>query len=421
MIQVFYKGVKYMPVKKVIVVGGGAAGMTAGIVARRNGCDVVILEQMNRVGKKILATGNGRCNLTNENIEISRYHGKNPKFAINALKQFDVEQTVQFFEYMGISCKVEDGGKIYPWSDQASSVLDVLRYEIERLGIEERVESGVKSIYPVKKGFKVLLRNGEELKGDRVILAAGGKAAPNLGSNGSGYGLVIPLGHKLVEPFPALVQLRLKASFLKALKGVKFIGRAAVGIDDKELRWEIGEILFTDYGISGPPIFQLSRKAGEELQAGRNPWIEVDMFPGYSQEELSEMLRTKFGYQPQKSLDFSFVGLLNKRLIPVILREAGIEDIKKQTQCINKNEFENIIKILKSWRFEVTGTNSWSDAQVTAGGIDVSDIDPGTMESRLVPGLYFAGEIMDIDGDCGGFNLQWAWSSGYVAGLNASL
>lgn len=407
--------------KRVIIVGGGASGMTAGIVARRNGAEVVILEQMNRVGKKILATGNGRCNLTNENINIKRYHGKNPKFAINALEQFDMEQTVQFFEYMGISCKVEDGGKVYPWSDQASSVLDVLRYEIQSLGIEERVEAGVKSIHPSKKGFTIVLRDGEELKGDRVVIAAGGKAAPNLGSNGSGYGLVIPLGHRLIDPFPALVQLKLNAPFLKALKGVKFIGTAAVGVDREELRQEMGEVLFTDYGISGPPIFQLSRMAGEQLQMGRKPWIEVDMFPGYSREELSDMLRIKLGYQPQKPVDFSFVGLINKRLIPVILKESGIDDIKKQCQSVKSVDQENIINTLKSWRFDIIGTNSWSDAQVTAGGIDVSDIDPGTMESRLVPGLYFAGEIMDIDGDCGGFNLQWAWSSGYVSGMNASI
>lgn len=407
--------------RRVIIIGGGAAGMTAGIVASRNGAQVVILEQMNRVGKKILATGNGRCNLTNENISINRYHGKNPSFAMNALEQFNMEQTVQFFEYMGVSCKSEDGGKVYPRSDQASSVLDVMRYEIERLGIDEKVEGGVKSIHPGKKEFTVVLRDGVELRGDRVVIAAGGKAAPNLGSNGSGYGLVTPFGHKLIDPFPALVQLKLNAQFLKALKGVKFIGAAAVGVGDEELRREIGEVLFTDYGISGPPILQLSRKAGEQLQIGRKPWIEVDMFPGYTKEELGEMLFIKLGYQPQKPLDFSFVGLINKRLIPVVLKEAGVDDIKKQCQSLKTNEYENIISILKSWRFEVTGTNSWSDAQVTAGGIDVSDINQGTMESKLIPGLYFAGEILDIDGDCGGFNLQWAWSSGYVAGMNASL
>lgn len=407
--------------KRVIIVGGGAAGMTAGIVARRNGAEVIILEQMNRVGKKILATGNGRCNLTNENINIKRYHGKTPEFAVNALEEFNMENTVSFFDYLGITCKVEDGGKVFPWSDQASSVLDVLRYEIERLGIEERVEAGVKSIHPLKKGFSVVLRNGEEIKGDRVVIAAGGKAAPNLGSNGSGYGLVVPLGHRLIDPFPALVQLKLSAPFLKALKGVKFIGTAAIGTGNEELRREMGEVLFTDYGISGPPIFQLSRIAGEQLQRGGQPWIEVDMFPGYTREQLGDMLGIKLGYQPQKPLDFSFVGLVNKRLIPVVLREAGIEDIKKQSMSLKQHELENIINILKSWRFEATGTNSWSDAQVTAGGIDVSDIDPVTMESELVPGLYFAGEVMDIDGDCGGFNLQWAWSSGYVAGMNASI
>ncbi|MDF2672091.1 MAG: hypothetical protein K0R09_356 [Clostridiales bacterium] len=407
--------------RRVIIVGGGAAGMTAGIVARRNGAQVVVLEQMNRVGKKILATGNGRCNLTNENIDIKRYHGRNHRFAMSALEQFNMEQTVQFFEYMGVSCKSEDGGKVYPRSDQSSSVLDVMRYEIEKLEIDERVEAGVKSIHPGKKEFTVVLRDGEELKGDRVVIAAGGKAAPNLGSNGSGYGLVTPFGHKLIDPFPALVQLKLNAQFLKALKGVKFIGAAAVGAGDEELRREMGEVLFTDYGISGPPILQLSRRAGEQLQTGRKPWIEVDMFPGYCREELGDMLSTKLGYQPQKPLDFSFVGLINKRLIPVVLKEAGVDDIKKQCQSIKTNEFENIIRILKNWRFEVMGTNSWSDAQVTAGGIDVSDINQDTMESKLIPGLYFAGEVLDIDGDCGGFNLQWAWSSGYVAGINASL
>ncbi len=406
---------------RVIIVGGGAAGMTAGIVAARNGAKVVVLEQMNRVGKKILATGNGRCNLTNENIKIERYHGRKPEFAINALEQFNMEQTVQFFEYMGISCKAEDGGKVYPWSDQASSVLDVMRYEMERLGIEERVEAGVRSIHPAKKGFTVVLRDGEEVIGDRVIIAAGGKAAPNLGANGSGYGLVIPLGHRLVEPFPALVQLKLKGNFFKALKGVKFIGSAAVGIGAGELRRETGEVLFTDYGISGPPIFQLSRMAGEQLQRGITPWLELDMFPGYTREELLKMLGFKLGYQPQKPLDFSFVGLINKRLIPVLLKESGIDDIKRQSQSLSSEELENLIGILKGWRFEIIGTNSWSDAQVTAGGIDVRDIDSVTMESRLVPGLYFAGEIIDIDGDCGGFNLQWAWSSGYAAGMNASL
>lgn len=407
--------------KRIIVIGGGASGLMAGIVAARNGAEVKIIEQMNRVGKKILATGNGRCNLTNENMIIERFHGKNTKFASGPLADFDVEQTVQFFEELGISCKVEEGGKVYPASDQASSVLDVLRYEVEKLGIEEICEAGVKSIHPGKKGFSVVLRDGQEFKCDRVIVAAGGKASPNLGSNGSGYNLVIPHGHKLIEPFPALVQLKLNKHFLKSIKGVRLIVKASICRDDSILRDEFGEVLFTDYGISGPAIFQLSRRAGEELQSGRNPWVKIDMYPGKSIDEVQNMLGTRFGYNPQKPLDFSFIGLLNKRLINVVLKEAGIEDIHKPCGSTTQEERRNIASILKEWKMEVTGTQSWSEAQVTAGGIDVKDVNPKNMESKLVSGLYFSGEILDIDGDCGGFNLQWAWSSGYLAGFHAAI
>lgn len=406
--------------KTVIVIGGGASGLMAAIIAARNGADVKILEQMNRVGKKILATGNGRCNLTNENIVIERYHGKNPQFAIEALEGFDVLKTVDFFEKLGISCKAEDGGKVYPASDQASSVLDVLRYELSRLGVPEICDSGVKSIHKDKKGFAIILRDGEQLRCDRVILAAGGKASPSLGSNGSGYNLVIPFGHRLIEPIPALVQLKLDKPFLKGIKGVRLIVKAKIGVNETLLRDEYGEVLFTDYGISGPAVFQLSRRAGEEIQKLNTPWILIDIFPQKTFEDVIDMLNTRFNNQPEKPLDFSFIGLLNKRLINVVLREAKIEDIHKPCGKTTIEERKNIAEILKQWKMDITGTQSWSEAQVTAGGIDVSDVNPKTMESKLIPGLYFSGEILDIDGDCGGFNLQWAWSSGHTAGTHAS-
>lgn len=410
-----------MKARKVVVIGGGASGLMAAVVASRNGAQVEILEQMSRVGKKILATGNGRCNLTNINSNIKRFHGKNPKFAMDILNQFDPEKTMEFFEYLGVHCKVEEGGKVYPASDQASSVLDVLRYEVERLGILETCDSGVKSISTTKDGFTITLRDGRSMKADRVILATGGKASPNLGSNGSGYNLVIPFGHKMVDTFPALVQLVLKESFLKSIKGVRFMGKASIGIKDKVLREEWGEVLFTDYGISGPAIFQLSRKAGEELNNGIKPWIMIDMFPEESYEDILNMLRRRFNFQPNKPLDFSFIGLLNKRLINVILKEAGIQDIHKEAKSVTEDECRRIAEILKAWTLEVQGTQAWGEAQVTAGGIDVSDINPKNMESKIISGLYFSGEVLDIDGDCGGFNLQWAWSSGYVAGLHAAI
>jgi predicted Rossmann fold flavoprotein len=407
--------------RKIIVIGGGAAGLIAAISASEAGAEVTVVERMNRVGKKLLATGNGRCNLTNINTNISRYHGKCPEFIFGAFKQFDVEKTIDFFESLGIVHKVEDGGKAYPFSDQASSVLDVLRYEITSRSIDEVCEFDVDYIKPMKNGFLVSSRDGREIKGDKVILAAGGKASPNLGSNGSGYTLAKHLGHSLVETFPALVQLNLEGHFLKSIKGVKLIGEASVGIYSNILRKESGEILFTDYGISGPPILQLSRSAGEQLIKGGSPWIEVDMFPDISDEALNTAITGRLAGHPDKTLEFSFVGLLNKRLIPVVLKQAGILDLQAKCGCITREEIERIVSVMKHWRMKITGTQSWSQAQVTAGGVEVKDIDAESLQSKIVHGLYFAGEILDIDGDCGGFNLQWAWSSGYTAGMHAAI
>lgn len=406
--------------KKILVIGGGAAGLISSIIAARNGAEVIILDRMNRVGKKILATGNGRCNLTNRYIDIKRFHGKSPKFAFGALHSFDVNQTIDFFEQLGIACKEEDAGKIYPYSDQATSVLDVLRYEAERLGISEQCDAEVENICKSDNNFIISLKDGRKIKGDYVIVATGGQSSPNLGSNGSGYNLVTSLGHKLIKPIPALVQLKLKPPFLKAIKGVKFIGDASISNKDKVLRVESGEILFTEYGISGPPILQLSRLANEQILNDGSPWILLDMFPNISMDDLLTLLETRISYNPKKTLEFSFIGLLNKRLIPVVLKESGIENLQKPCCQLTSSEKRSIIQILKAWKIEITGSLPWAFSQVTAGGIDVKDINPHTMESKLIPGLYFAGEVMDIDGDCGGFNLQWAWSSGYLAGLYAS-
>ncbi|NLK97729.1 NAD(P)/FAD-dependent oxidoreductase [Defluviitalea saccharophila] len=402
---------------KILIIGGGAAGLVAAVAASRNGAEVIILERMDRVGKKILATGNGRCNLTNINMDIKRFHSSYPKFIKGVLNRFDLRQTLDFFEQMGIAYKVEDAGKVFPMSEQASSVLDVLRHELQLLNVQEECNAEVIKIQRKNNQFILSLKDGRKISGDKVILAAGGKSSPNLGSNGSGYELVIPFGHKLISTFPALVQLVLDAWFLKRLKGVKFNGKVSIVEDNNILQTEYGEILFTEYGISGPPILQLSRKAGEVLhQKKSKPFVSLDVFPDLSEEHIENIIMSRFSYHPEKTIEFSFVGMMNKRLIPVVLKEAGIEDLNKSCTQINAKERKNIIKILKNWSIPVKGTQSWMQSQVTAGGIDVRDIDPNTMESKLIPGLYFAGEIMDVDGDCGGFNLQWAWSSGYIAG-----
>ena len=405
---------------RVAVVGGGAAGLTAAIAARRRGAAVTVLERMDRVGKKILATGNGRCNLSNLDLSINHYHGQNPKFAFGALGRFDFSRTMEFFEELGIAWKAEDGGKIFPVSNQASSVLDVMRYELERTGVEVICEAEVKGISKNGGEFILHLGDGSRFKADRVVLTTGGKAAPNLGSNGSGYVLAQKMGHKVLEPFPALVQLRLASDFLKQLSGIKFDFRAEVLVEEKPVTCAGGEILFTDYGISGPPILTLSRTVGESLQKGAKVQLKLSIIDYMTRDELEAFLVSRLELQAHKDLAFSFVGFINKRLVPVLLKEAGLRDSNKQAGKVTTGERDAILNILQDWRFEVTGTNSWVQAQVTAGGVDVKDVNNKTMESRLVQGLYLAGELLDIDGDCGGYNLQWAWSSGFVAGESAA-
>lgn len=277
---------------KVIIIGGGASGMVAAISARRNGADVTILEKNPRIGRKILATGNGRCNLTNINMDVSYYHGRHPEFVLGAFSRFDYNNTIDFFEELGIAHKVEDGGKVFPISNQASSVLDVLRYDIENSGIEVVCDANVVEI---KKGksFKVTVEDGRYFSGDRVIIAAGGKASPDLGSNGSGYKLARSMGHTIVEPFPALVQLKLSSKYLKQLQGIKFDGDAEVIVNGSTVRVETGEILFTEYGISGPPIIQLSRRAAEYLKKGDKVYIKVVVVNNLAYHELDEMLANR--------------------------------------------------------------------------------------------------------------------------------
>jgi len=407
-------------ITQVTVIGGGSSGLLAAISAARCGAEVVLLERMDRVGKKLLATGNGRCNFSNADCSLSRFHGGDPAFVADVLSRFPVAKTIDFFEELGIACKTEDDGKIYPQSDQASAVLDVLRYELERLRVTVRVGCEVNKIFHGRAGFVLFLAGGKELSAGRVVLASGGRAGPQFGSDGSGFRLAHELGHRLVEPLAAIVALRLRADFLRRLKGVKFIGRVEVRCGEEVLRQEAGEILFTDNGVSGPPVLQLSRMAAAALKKNAETRIVLDLFPDSGLEELDAALAKRFSQQEEKSLAFGLVGLLNKRLIPVVLAEAGILDTSLPCGGLPAQARLRLTALLKSWSFHVVGTQPWPQAQVTAGGIDLSDVDPASLESRLVPGLHFCGEILDVDGDCGGFNLQWAWSSGYVAGCSAA-
>lgn len=265
---------------------------------------------------------------------------------MNAFKEFGYNETINFFEDLGIVCKNEYG-KIYPMSDQASAVLDVLRFEMQKLNINEECEFEAASVKKKGNVFAVYSKDGRKKEYDRVIIAAGGKASPNLGSNGSGLDIALSLGHKIIEPLPALVQLKLNMPYLKSMKGIKFIGRVRAGCKDKTVQTEDGEILYTDYGISGPPVLQLSGAVVKMIDEGLDPWIEVDMFPDIDEKNVEKFLSERFKRQPLKSMEFSLIGLINKRLIVPILKCAGVSDIHKECKCASNEEILKYLKYLR--------------------------------------------------------------------------
>lgn len=404
---------------ELIIIGAGASGLMAAITAKDLDIDVAILEGTDRVGRKILTTGNGRCNITNKYIENIRYHSSNNGFYSDVLEAFNVSDTINFFEALGLPLVTLDEGKMFPMSLQASSVIDILRLALEEKSIPVYFNAKAKEIIKTQQGFKILSSDGEIYESKKLIVTTGGKTVPTTGSDGSGYNLVKNLGHSVITPVPALVQLKLLHKSLKALSGIKFNGIAEIFVDGASLRKEFGEILFTDYGISGPPILMLSRVASLGLSQRKEVTLKVDMLYGKSQDELINYFETHWSLFGHRSLSDSFIGIINKKLIPTFLKEAGITDIHKTCYSLDWKEKSSIFKLLKCWEFKVIDTNSFNNSQVTAGGVNTMEINPKTLESKLIKNLYFAGELMDVDGDCGGFNLQWAWSSGYIAAKSA--
>lgn len=403
----------------IIVIGGGASGMVAAIIAAKNGADVTLMERNDRVGKKLLATGNGRCNYTNENMNIDFFHGEDSEFIKTVLDIFNRERTIELFENIGITPTMEDGGKVYPNSFQASSVLDCLRYEMDRMGVDVRVNSFVGEIKKNKDEFHVILKSGERFICDKVIISTGGMAMPVSGSDGNGYNLVKPLGHKINKTTPALVQLRLKWDKLKQINGVKVVGEITLIHKEKEIKSDYGDLLFTDYGISGPPVLQISREAVRLFENGDSPIVRITIISNRSKDEVYGYLLKRFNTLSYKSVEDALVGFINKKMILPILKEL---DINKEILAGNleKRDVKRLAELFVKWDFQVIGHKGWGQAQTTAGGILTKDIDPLTLESKLIKGLYITGEILDVDGDCGGYNLQWAWSSGYLAGYDAS-
>ncbi len=405
--------------KQVAVIGGGASGLAAAITAAKMGAAVTIYERGPRVGKKLLATGNGRCNISNRFCTIDRYHGGDTGFVLSAMEKFDLQSTEKFFGDMGLMLTELDDGKLYPRPLQASAVLDVLRMEIERLHVRAVCDCEIEEICLKGQGF-TLWSKDKSFFADAVILAAGGEASPQLGGTDSGYQLLRKLGHSITQRIPSIVQLKTDVTTIKPLSGMKIDGRARLFAGKKEVQSQFGEILFTDYGVSGPPIMQISGAASRLLCEGKSAVLSLDLMPELEQKKLYFLLKSRAYTHPERSLEEFFVGMLPKRLGQCAMKAVALTPLSRQVSELADGDLQALAAQLKDWRLIVKDTNGFRNAQVTAGGASVTEFQSQTMESKLVSGLYACGEVLDVDGDCGGFNLQWAWSSGRLAGLSAA-
>ncbi len=391
--------------KKIAIIGAGASGLVAGITVARNRSKVVIFEKSYKEGKKILASGNGRCNITNEKISTQNYHGKYPHFAKDAIK-FDAKK---FFNGLGVELKNKKGTRLYPMSDQASIVLEALLFECKRLGVEIVKECKITKITPQKDGYMI-----NDTLFDCVIIACGSSAMPHISGSESGYDLALSLGHKIERVFASLVQLvSSDDTFFKA-SGVRVIADLELLVEGVSKMKVKDDLLFTNYGLSGSGILDLSRSASFALNKGSWVVIKIDLIPNLDQAKLKSLLKKRL--ELKLPLDLWLGGIINKKLINPILNYANI----KREQALNIKSINTLAYTLKNLEINIVDTKGYKKAEVMAGGVDTSQVDSKTMESKLHKGLYFCGEVLDIDGDCGGYNLHFAWGSGYLAGKSAS-
>jgi len=395
------------------ILGGGASGMAAALAAAENPENqVILMERQSRVGKKLSATGNGRCNLTNLHVSPAHYHGQQPEFAQYALSVFDAQAALGWFSGLGLLTVAEDSGKVYPYSDQANSVVDVLRFALEQENITVKLGFDAEKVRKTPTGFRVESRE-EGIDCDRLVIACGGLAGTKLGGTMSGYKFLRSLGHHCTKLRPTLVQIKTAWSGVTGLKGVRCNCHAAIYHEGRLHSQSTGELQFTEYGISGPVIFEISRDVCQE----KGEWVaRLDFLPDMSGEALmAELLRRKSTRLPASEL---LTGILHNRLGRVLSQAAGICAGQMVSQ-LPEEALEQVVQAVKHFEIRLTEPLGMDSAQATAGGILTEEFDEKTMESRRIPGLYACGEVLDIDGDCGGYNLQWAWSSGRVAGLHA--
>lgn len=402
----------------VIVVGGGASGMIAAIACARQHKSVTILEHNDKLGRKLFATGNGKCNYTNELQKLEFYHTKEDNIVKAVFSQFDKNHTVEFFKELGIYPRIKNG-YYYPYSEEASSIVEALRMELERLKVKIKLREHIVSIEKEDDDF-IASTVSYKYKGNKLILATGGMAASSLGSDGSSYSFLKQFGHTVTNLYPGLTGLKVKESFFSKLAGIRVKAKADLIINERVCATERGEIQLTKYGISGIPVFQLSRYAAIGLGEKKSVRVTLDFMPDYTKENIISFIKTLSCYNNKKTLKELLIGFFDSKLIAVFLERSAIDKQRKGIDLSDK-ELENVIKIIKNFDCTIKEVNSFEQAQVTVGGVACDEINNKTLESKKVPGMYLTGELLDVDAICGGYNLQWAWSTGYIAGTDAGL
>ena len=402
---------------KVLVVGGGAAGMFAAIFAAYNGNEVHIFEKNEKLGKKLFITGKGRCNITNSSDMETLFNSivTNSKFLYSSFYGYTNQDVIEFFERIGVKTKIERGNRVFPVSDHSSDVIAGLTRELQQLGVEIHLHTAVKRIVGKERFEYIELQNGTRVEGDACIVATGGFSYQTTGSTGDGYRFAKELGHQVTEILPALVPLTIKEWYAKELQGLSLRNvQASVYDDKKKLYDDFGEMLFTHYGVSGPLMLSASSYIGKKLKE-KELKLVIDLKPALTTEQLDQRVLRDFEENMNKSFKNAIGKLFPTKLIPIMIELSGIEPDKK-VNLISKEERQQFVSLIKNFSMTITGLRDFNEAIITKGGIQVKEINPSTMESKLVQGLYFVGEVLDLDALTGGFNLQIAWSTGYAAG-----
>jgi len=402
--------------EKMIIIGAGAAGLVTAITRARAGQRVTLLEQNNKIGKKILVSGNGKCNIDNRYINLNRFHSQNPDFVAKVLEGYDFPVVEKFFTSLGLELVEGKEGKMFPMSLQASSVVELLEYEAKRSGVEIVCDCAVTSVDKKNEIFTLETSQGTK-SCTQLVLTSGSPAAPQLGGSNSGYAFATKLGHTLVPRHPSLVQLCSEESWVKGCAGVKVAGLAKLYANGEYITEKKGDILFTNYGISGLAILDLSREVSTRLAGFNYCELSLDLMPELSKEKLTNLLLARIQKESEKPIGLWLQGVLNKKLIAIILEQS--KSRVKLEKELNRKEINKLVHAIKNLKLSVHDTKGFKSAEVATGGIDTSEVNPQTMESKLVDNLFFAGEILDVDGDRGGFNFHWAWVSGLRVGENS--